>query len=227
MTILVEKICEYMREKQLGEASGHDWWHTKRVYEMAMYLCDAQTEEVNKEVVALGALLHDIEDWKFNDGDETAGPRAARNLLQELNASEDMIKQIEKIIIDLSFKGGKNQIKMDTMEGMIVQDADRLDAVGAVGIARCFATGAIFGNEVFNPETEARVAITKEQYSDKKGTAINHFFEKLFKLKDLYNTKAARDIGLERHEYLKSYIRQFLQDCNATDTQQYKLLDEV
>ncbi len=227
MTVLVEKTCAYMREKQLGEASGHDWWHTKRVYEMAMKLCDAMEEAVDREVVALGALLHDIEDWKFNDGDETAGPRAAREWLLTLGADETLIKHIEQIIIDLSFKGGAKQLSMPTLEGKIVQDADRLDAVGAVGIARCFATGAIFGNEVFNPETEARVAISKEEYSGKKGTSINHYYEKLFKLKDLYNTSQAREIGLVRHEYLKAYVKQFLIECNATDTQQYQLLDEI
>ncbi len=227
MTALVEKVIAYMRDKQLGEASGHDWWHTKRVYEMAMKLCDLNGGEIDRETVALGALLHDIEDWKFNDGDETAGPRAARALLESFGAPEAQISHIETIIIDLSFKGGGKEIGMPTIEGEIVQDADRLDAVGAIGIARCFATGAVFKNELFNPETPARVKISKEEYGEKKGTSINHFYEKLFKLKNLYNTDAARKIGLERHEYLKAFVREFLIDCNAQDTQQFKLLDEM
>lgn len=217
-----------MKEKQLGEASGHDWWHTKRVYEMALYLADFADQAIDREVVALGALLHDIEDWKFNDGDETAGPRAARAFLQSQGASEDCICHIEKIIKDLSYKGGGREVGMHSLEGMIVQDADRLDAVGAVGIARVFACGAIFQNEMFNPEIPARVNITAKQYADKseKGTSVNHFYEKLFKLKDLYNTPKAKEIGLARHNYMKAYLKTFLEDCNMQDTQQYQLLIE-
>ena len=140
MTELVEKTYRYIKEKQMGECTGHDFWHTKRVYEMAIRLAKAQEEPVDLEVVELGALLHDIEDWKFNEGDEEAGPNAARAWLEACGAPEKLILHIMEIIRDLSYKGG-DSVLMKTLEGKIVQDADRLDAVGAVGIARCFAFG--------------------------------------------------------------------------------------
>lgn len=229
MTKLVQKTYDYMRQKQLGEATGHDWWHSKRVYEMAVRLAKAQTEPVDMEVVMLGALLHDIEDWKFNDGDEEAGPKAAENWLKTCRADSELIAHIKIIIKDLSYKGSESFRGMKTLEGMIVQDADRLDAVGAVGIARCFAFGGAFGNEIINPDIPARVQITSEEYMDKniKMTTVNHFYEKLFRLKDLYNTEEAKKIGMVRHEYMKAYIRQLLLECNMEDSQQYQLLETI
>lgn len=226
MTELVRKTYDHMKEKQLGEASGHDWWHTLRVYNMAVKLAAALDRPVDLETVELGALLHDIEDWKFNDGDEEAGPRAARRWLTECGAKEPLIAHIEEIIRDLSYKGTEKRSGMETLEGEIVQDADRLDAVGAIGIARCFAFGGSVGNEIFNPEIPARTTLTSEEYKDKKvkSTTVNHYFEKLFRLKDLYNTEEAKRIGLERHEYMKQYLKQLLEECQAENTQQYNLL---
>ncbi len=149
MNEVVIKTIEYMKNKQIGEATGHDWWHTNRVYNTAMEIAEAQTEPLNKTVVALGALLHDIEDWKLNGGDETAGPRAARNWLESCGAEEDLISHVSEIIHDLSYKGTKTKSSMKTLEGEIVQDADRLDAIGAIGIARAFAFGAVFKSEIF------------------------------------------------------------------------------
>ena len=228
MTEMVQKTINYMREKQAGESTGHDWWHTKRVYDMAIDLAERQSGDVDMEVVALGALLHDIEDWKFNDGDEDAGPAAAAKWLESLGADEATITHIKHIIRDLSFKGSDTG-SMQSIEGMIVQDADRLDAVGAIGIARTFAFGGKLGSEVFNPEMPARVNITGSEYKDKniKMTTVNHFYEKLFKLKNLYNLPEAQRIGLQRHAYLKTFMRTLLEECNATDTQQYRLLDEL
>lgn len=229
MTELVKKTYDYMKEKQLGEATGHDWWHTLRVYHMAVRLAEAQKGPVDLETVELGALLHDIEDWKFNGGDEEAGPRAARQWLTSCGAKEQMITHIEEIIRDLSYKGTEKKSSMKTPEGEIVQDADRLDAVGAIGIARCFAFGGSAGNEIFNPEIPARMSLTSEEYKDKKAksTTVNHYFEKLFRLKDLYNTAEAKRIGQERHEYMKQYLKQLLEECQAEDTQQYDLLAKM
>ena len=228
MSDLVTKTKDYMKEKQMGEATGHDWWHTKRVYDMAVRLANEQTEVVDMEIVELGALLHDIEDWKFNDGNEDAGPDAAAKWLSELGADEKLISHIQNIIRDLSFKGSDTG-GMKSLEGMIVQDADRLDAVGAIGIARTFAFGGVFGNEVFNPELPARVEISGEEYKDRevKATTVNHFYEKLFKLKDMYNLEEAKKIGLERHIYMKDFISLLLEECGATNTQQYKLLETI
>lgn len=228
MTELIEKTYQYIKEKQMGECTGHDFWHTKRVYEMAIRLAKAQEEPVDMEVVELGALLHDIEDWKFNGGDEDAGPRAARAWLESQGASKELIIHIMEIIRDLSYKGG-DSVAMKTLEGMIVQDADRLDAVGAVGIARCFAFGGAFGNEIYNPDIPPRLKISGAQYKDRtaKSTTVNHFYEKLFLLKDLYNTDEAKKIGLARHEYMKQFMEQLLTECGGQDTEAFRLLQDV
>ncbi len=228
MNQLVKKTYEYIKEKQMGESTGHDWWHTQRVFNMAIKLAEAQTQPVDLKIVMLGALLHDIEDWKFNDGDEDAGPRAAEEWLKECGADDTLIQHIKEIIKDLSYKGS-GTATMKTLEGRIVQDADRLDAVGAIGIARCFAFGGAFGNEIYNPEIPARVNISAEEYKsrDSKMTTVNHFYEKLFRLKDLYNTEEAKKIGMERHHYMKQFMYQLLEDCQGEDTQQYQLLSEV
>lgn len=228
MTELVKKTYEYIQKKQLGEATGHDWWHSLRVFNMSVQLAEAQKKTVDMEIVMLGALLHDIEDWKFNDGDEEAGPNAAHIWLESCGASTETITHIMEIIRDLSYKGSDSQ-KMKSLEGMIVQDADRLDAVGAIGIARCFAFGGAFGNEIYNPDIPARVQITGNQYKDKtaKSTTVNHFFEKLFLLKDLYNTEEAKKIGSARHQYMIQFMEQLLSDCHGQETQQYQLLKEL
>jgi uncharacterized protein len=228
MSELVRKTMEYIRQKQLGEATGHDWWHTKRVYDMALGLAKEQTDPVNMEIVELGALLHDIEDWKLNDGDEEAGPQAAAQWLSGLGADGNTIRHIQNIIRDLSYKGS-NTGSMKTLEGMIIQDADRLDAVGAIGIARCFAFGGALGNEIINMEIPARVQISGAEYKDRttKSTTVNHFYEKLFKLKDMYNLDAAKKIGLERHNYMKDFLCRLLEECGGTASQQYRLLKDM
>lgn len=229
MTELVKKTYEYMRNKQLGESTGHDWWHSLRVYHMAVKLAEAQMDHVDMEVVMLGALLHDIEDWKFHDGDEEAGPKAAEDWLMLCGAGQPLIHHIKEIIRDISYKGTQQVSSMKSLEGKIVQDADRLDAVGAVGIARCFAFGGSIGSEVFSPEIPARVQISSEEYKNKevKMTTVNHFFEKLFLLKDLYNTEEAKRIGLERHEYMKEFMYRLLGECRAEDSQQFQLLKNL
>ena len=228
MNKLIEKTYQFIREKQMGECTGHDWWHTKRVYDMAILLAEAQSEPVDMATVKLAALLHDIEDWKFNDGDEEAGPNAARAWLESCGAEEELIQNIMRIIRDLSYKG-EDTANMISLEGMLVQDADRLDAVGAVGIARCFAFGGAFGNEFYNPTIPPRLNITGDQYKDRhaKSTTVNHLYEKLFRLKEMYNTEEAKRIGLERHEYMKQFIKQLLVDCDGQETEHYELLDRM
>ncbi|MGI6578778.1 MAG: HD domain-containing protein [Saccharofermentanales bacterium] len=228
MMNIIEKTKKFIRDKQMGESSGHDWWHTLRVYQMAVHLAGTVSEPVDMEIVELAALLHDIEDWKFHDGNEDAGPDAAENWLESSGVPGAKIRHIRKIIRDLSYKGS-DSVPMTSIEGMIVQDADRLDAVGAIGIARCFAFGAKINNEIFNPEIPARVNISGEEYKDhsQKTTAINHFFEKLFVLKDLYNLEEAKKIGLERHLFMKNFVKQLLEECKAENTRQYELLSEV
>ena len=226
MKDVMDNIFKYMKEKQTGESTGHDWWHSLRVYNMALHLSEHYKSEIDINTVKYASILHDIEDWKLNDGNESVGPDAAGVLLAENHVDNATINHVKKIIRELSYKGSVEKSSMSTLEGEIVQDADRLDAVGAIGIARTFAFGGAFGNEIFNPEIKPIISISKDEYMDRKrkSTTVNHFFEKLFFLKDLYNTSQAKKIGEERHEYIVEYISKLLEDLDATDTVHYRLL---
>jgi uncharacterized protein len=223
MSDTLEKVFKYMKERQLGEATGHDWWHSLRVYKMAVKLMVAVDEPVDGQVIEFAAILHDIDDWKLNGGDEDAGPRAAGELLSGFGVDEKVVSHVMMIIRDLSYKGTEKKSNMSTLEGMVVQDADRLDAVGSVGIARTFAYGGAMGNEIFNPEIPARISIDKEEYMNKtkKSTTINHFYEKLLNLKRLYNTPMAQEIGNVRHSDMMEFLEKFLQESDAKDTKFY------
>lgn len=214
----IQKTMDFLKEKQLGETTGHDWWHSERVYQMAMMLCD-DLNHVDRKVVALAALLHDIEDWKFNDGDEMAGPKAARAWLESLEVEISVIDHVTTIIYDLSYKGTEKKAAMKTLEGQIVQDADRLDALGAIGIARTFAFGAYYGNEIFNPDIPPRMVIDEAAYKDKKAksTTVNHFYEKLFNLKELMNTEKAKKIAEKRHDFMVMYMTTFLEEAGYSE----------
>lgn len=204
---MINQTIEYMKKKQVGEPTGHGFWHSERVYKMALRIADT-LEDVDVEVVSLAALLHDIEDWKFNDGDETAGPMAAKAWLKSLGATEALQEHVAEIIKDLSYKGTEKKSSMGTIEGMIVQDADRLDAMGAIGIARTFAFGGHFNNELFNPDVLPRLTIDEHAYKDhsSQSTTLNHFYEKLLNLKELMNTDFAKRIAEERHKVMIIYL---------------------
>ena len=206
MVNLVEKTAEMVKHKLMGESSGHDWWHTYRVWKLAKNI--SKSENVNIEIVELGALLHDIADYKLNDGDEKIGGKVTREWLKNLNANKDLINSVVHIVDNVSFiGGGKNKIK--SLEGQIVQDADRLDAVGAIGIARCFAYGGNKGREIYNPNIRPKLNMTKEEYKNNRGSSINHFYEKLLLLKDLMNTDTGRKIAVKRHQFMKRYLNEF------------------
>jgi len=226
MNTIIYKTINYMKEKQLGEVTGHDWFHTKRVYEMALHL--AKDQACDLLVVSLAALLHDIEDWKFNGGDESAGPKAATAFMSQIGVEKAIQDHVVEIIYDLSYKGTEKRSVMKTVEGMIVQDADRLDALGAIGIARTFAFGATYGNEIFNPEILPRIEIDAEAYKDKsvKSTTLNHFYEKLFNLVSLMNTEKAKVIARKRHEYMLDYVRILLDETGESDSFHMDLLDQ-
>lgn len=220
MTELVQKTYDHMQKSQLGEATGHDWWHSKRVYEMAVYLAEGRAD-LDHQVVELAALLHDIADWKFNGGDEGAGPRAAREWLESIGAEEKLILHVEEIIYDLSFKGNKEQKAMATPEGEVVQDADRLDAMGAIGIARTFAFGALaLQNQIVDPAILPRKALDSAGYKDRnvRSTTVNHFFEKLLLLKDRINTEKAKAVAEKRHGYMVAYLEELFFECGLEET---------
>ena len=213
---LVNKTAAYVKEKFSGEGSGHDWWHIYRVWQNALYL--SQHEPVDLYIVQLGALLHDIADWKFNDGDEKAGEVAARNWLQSQGASENVINQVCHIINEVTFKGAGVTTLVSSLEGKIVQDADRLDAIGAIGIARAFAYGGFKNREMYNPEEPPLLHENFASYKTNTSHTINHFYEKLLLLKDRMQTSTGRKLAEERHEYMLSFLDQFYREWQVAES---------
>ena len=204
---IIAQTAEHIRLKLEGEGSGHDWWHVYRVWKNAIHI--GKQEKADLFVIELAALLHDIADWKFHDGNEDIGPRLAREWLETLSVEESVIAHVCRIIRAISFKGAGVKNTMDSPEGLIVQDADRLDAMGAIGIARTFAYGSSKHREIYNPTVNPQLHASFEQYKNSEGTTINHFYEKLLLLKDLMNTATAKEIAENRHKYMQEFLQQF------------------
>lgn len=213
--VLIERTAAHVYAAMSGEGSGHDWWHIHRVWQMAMRL--GEREGADLRVVQLAALLHDLGDQKFHGGDETVGPRMAREWLAEEGATPDVIDHVTEIIRDLSFKGAGVATPMRTLEGQVVQDADRLDAIGAVGIARAFAYGGHKGRLLYDPDVPPQMHASFAEYKASSAPTINHFYEKLLLLKGLMNTGAARQIAEARHRFMELYLDQFYAEWDARD----------
>lgn len=211
---IIKKTVQYIKERMSGESSGHDWWHIYRVYKTAEYI--GKKEKADLFVIRLAALLHDVADWKFTGGNDSIGPNLAKKWLKKLKVNNDAIDRVCEIIKEVSFKGVSTKSIPRTEEGMVVQDADRLDAIGAIGIARTFATGAKFNKVIYDPAISPRRYKSAEEYvistTKKNGTVINHFYEKLLLLKDLMNTKTAKRIAVRRHKFMKEYLVRFLKE---------------
>jgi len=207
---IIQKVKDYIKNNLGSEPTGHDWWHSWRVWKMAKEI--AKKEGGDLFVIELAALLHDIADWKFYGGNIKIGSEKAKNLLKKLRVDDKTIKHICHIIDNISFKGAKVKNRMKTKEGKIVQDADRLDVIGAIGIARTFAYGAYKGREIYNPDIKPKLHKSFKEYKNSKGTSINHFYEKLLLFKNRLNTKTAKKIAQKRHEFLKSYLKQFFKE---------------
>lgn len=205
---VIQKTEDFVKEKLSGEGTGHDWWHIDRVRRNALTI--GKKESVDLLVVELAALLHDIADYKFHGGDETIGPRLSREWLTSLNVDQKIVNHVSDIVAHISFKGAGVKNKISTIEGKVVQDADRLDAIGAIGIARCFAYNGHIGNEIYSPDTPPVMHKTAEAYKKFKGTAINHFYEKLLLLKDRMNTDTAKAMTEHRHKYMQDFLKEFL-----------------
>jgi len=214
--LIIERTAEFAKKRLKKEPTGHDWRHTKRVWKLALKIAKRE-KGVDLFVVQLAALLHDIADYKFYGGDDTLGPQLAEKWLKKLQVEKDIISHVCEIIKEISFKGARVKSKMKTKEGMIVQDADRLDAMGAIGIARCFATGAKLNREIYNPKIKPKLHKSFEEYKKAKSTSINHFYEKLLLLKDLMNTKAAKKIAKERHKFMKQFLDRFFKEWDCRD----------
>lgn len=207
---IIERIADKVKRNLKDEGSGHDWWHTYRVCKMAKHIC--KRERANMFVVELAALLHDVADWKFHGGDNNVGPRMARQILSKQGISEEIIDHVCEIIRTAPFKGAGVKTRMQTLEGKVVQDADRLDAIGAIGIARAFAYGGHKKQLIYNPNQKPVLHQTKEAYFKSESPTINHFFEKLLLLKDRMNTKTAKKIAKERHKFMEKYLDRFFEE---------------
>lgn len=210
---IIQKTELYVKEKLSGEGTGHDWLHTDRVRRNALII--GKKERVDLFVVELGALLHDVADYKFHGGDETIGPKVAREWLTGLRADAEVINHVTDIVTHISYKGAGVANKISTPEGKVVQDADRLDAIGAIGIARCFAYNGHMDNEIYNPDIQPVMHQTAEEYKRFKGTAINHFYEKLLLLKDRMNTLTAKAMAESRHAYMQDFLEEFLAEWDS------------
>ena len=210
---LIEQTINFVKQKLQHAEAGHDWYHIERVYKNSLFI--ASTENCNLQIVQLGALLHDIADSKFHNGDETIGPKVAKQFLESQNVSQSIINQIVFIIENISFKGGNFQRENSSVELQIVQDADRLDALGAIGIARTFNYGGFKNRQLYNPEIQPDLKMTKEQYKNNDAPTINHFYEKLLLLKDKMNTATAKKMAQQRHDYMEGFLKQFFYEWNG------------
>lgn len=213
MENLIENTVKFVKEKLEGAEAGHDWFHIERVWKLSKKI--AETENCNLEVVELAALLHDIADPKFHNGDESIALHISREFLEGQQAPEDLIKQVIAIIKNISFKNRGEAPDNLPIELKIVQDADRIDAIGAIGIARTFNFGGFKNNLMYDPHIEPKLNMSKEEYKKSNGTTINHFYEKLLLLKDLMNTEKGKEIAEERHDFMLKFLDQFYKEWNV------------
>jgi uncharacterized protein len=213
MKNLIENTVEFVKEKLEGAEAGHDWFHIERVWKLSKKI--AKTEECNLEVVELAALLHDIADPKFHNGDETIALKVSREFLESQNASQNVTEKVLFIIKNISFKNRGEAPKDLPIELKIVQDADRIDAIGAIGIGRTFNFGGFKNNLMYHPDIEPNMGMSKEEYKKSNGTTVNHFYEKLLLLKDLMNTEKGKEIAEERHDFMLKFLDQFYKEWNV------------
>jgi uncharacterized protein len=197
---LIDKTILFVKTTLAQAEGGHDWFHIERVYKNALLI--AESEKCDVEIVQLGALLHDIADSKFHDGDESIGPKTARTFLESEKVEPTIIDHVIAIIENISFKGGKVERQFSSIELDIVQDADRLDAIGAIGIARTFNYGGFKNRALYNPEIAPNLSMTKDEYKNNEAPTINHFYDKM-------NTQTGKQIAQDRHRYMEDFLEQF------------------
>lgn len=212
-TFLIENTIAFVKQELHNAEGGHDWFHVQRVYKNALLI--SENENVNNTIVALGALLHDIADSKFHNGDESIGPKKAAAFLQTQELSQDTITQVVKIIEHVSFKGGTTLKTFHSKELEVIQDADRLDAIGAIGIARTFNYGGFKNRAIYDPSVKPKLEMTPKEYKASDAPTINHFYEKLLLLKDKMNTPWGKKIAQERHVFMEKFLEQFYQEWDG------------
>jgi uncharacterized protein len=203
----IDLTVAFVQDRLKFAESGHDWWHIQRVWNNTKLILE--TEQADPLVCELTALLHDIADSKFHDGDETIGPRVAGEFLVSIGVDQEIIDHIQKIILNMSFKASLGEVEFHSKELEIAQDADRLDAIGAIGIARAFNYGGYKNREMYDPSVEPKTNLSKEEYKNTTAPTINHFYEKLLLLKDKMNTPTAKAIAEQRHQYMEGFLQQF------------------
>lgn len=213
MKNIIDNTVEFVKQKLAGAEAGHDWFHIERVWKLSKKI--AEDEECNHDVVELSALLHDIADPKFHNGDETLALKVSREFLEGQNTPEDVIEQVLFVIKNISFKNRSEVPQNLPIELKIVQDADRIDAIGAIGVARTFNFGGFKNNLMYHPNIQPQLNMSKEEYKKSNGTTINHFYEKLLLLKDLMNTEKGKKIAEERHNFMLLFLDQFYKEWNV------------
>jgi uncharacterized protein len=204
---IIEKTISFVQDTLKNAEGGHDWWHIQRVHTNAKKI--ARTEDCDLLTTELAALLHDIADSKFHGGDEEIGPKTAGNFLKSIQVDEALIHHVQQIIRYMSFKASFGKVEFHSPELAVVQDADRLDAIGAIGIARAFTYGGFKNREIYNPELKPNLNMSKEEYKNTTAPTINHFYEKLLLLKDKMNTTTGKQMAQQRHEFMESFLQQF------------------
>lgn len=210
---IIRNTIAFVKDELKDAEGGHDWFHIERVYKNSIHISEG--EKVDKIVVALGALLHDIADSKFHNGDDTVGPKKAREFLKTQNVGEEIIEHVVKIIESVSFSGGNKTQEFTSLELEVVQDADRLDALGAIGIARTFNYGGFKNRKLYDPEITPKLNMSPSEYKASNAPTINHFYEKLLLLKDRMNTETGRKIAIERHQFMETFLDHFYAEWNG------------
>jgi uncharacterized protein len=204
---IITRTIAFVQETLKNAEGGHDWWHIQRVHTNAKRI--AQSESCDHLIVELAALLHDIADSKFHNGDEEIGPKTAGDFLKSIDVDVNVTEHVQQIIRNMSFKASFDQVTFHTPELAVVQDADRLDAIGAIGIARAFTYGGFKNREIYNPEIKPNLHMSKAEYKNTTAPTINHFYEKLLLLKDKMNTATGKRMAQQRHDFMLIYLEQF------------------
>ena len=210
-TLIIQKTVSFVKETLSNAEGGHDWWHIERVLKNAIEI--AETEDADRLVVELAALLHDIADSKFHNGDEEKGPAVAGAFLERIGVEPTVITHVQNIIRYMSFKSSFDQPVFSSIEMQVVQDADRLDAIGAIGIARAFNYGGYKGRPIYDRSVPAELHISRETYKNSSAPSLNHFYEKLLLLKDRMNTATGKELAQQRHHFMEAYLQQLADEC--------------
>jgi len=217
---IITETIKFVKETLKNAESGHDWHHIERVWKNSLLIYNGEKDcssgkDLNLMVIQLGALLHDIADHKFHNGDDTKGAKVSSEFLLGLGVDKEIINAVSNIILKISFKGSSSENQMDSTEGKIVQDADRLDAIGAIGVARAFSYGGYRDRQMYDPEDKPKLEMNWEEYKKNTGCTINHFYEKLLLIKDRMNTASGKEIAEKRHVYMVGFLNEFFNEWNG------------